>query len=128
VQELGKLLREVSYRDRNPCFRIHDVGAGQTDSRDIGPDIIGEMIRSGKFQMRKMNIELQNKLSEIEIVLDLNEEDQYCISGFPRCLFDDGKGKMGTYPQSAPREAVLMTRRNVALIANKRTKVGRQVE
>jgi hypothetical protein len=43
--------------------------------------------------MRKMKIQLRNKLSDVEIQLFLNDEQLHSISGFPRCLFNDENAK-----------------------------------
>jgi hypothetical protein len=61
-------------------------------TRELTADVVGKMINEGKFHMmRKLNVQLRNKLSEIEILLDLNETQKHPISGFPRCLYDDEK-------------------------------------
>lgn len=87
MQGLGKLIRTQSYPDNNPCFLISKKGMhGRSASRELSPDIIGSMINQGKFPMRKMNIELRNKLSDVEI---LNDAQPRPISGFPRCPFND---------------------------------------
>jgi hypothetical protein len=66
MQELGKLIREESYAARSPFFLIREKGThGNSDVREVTPDIIGNMVAQGKFMMRKMNIQLRNKLSEI---------------------------------------------------------------
>lgn len=94
MQELGKLIRTQSYRDRNPFFLVREKGIhGKSESRELSPDIVGSMINQGKFPMRKMNIELRNKLSDVEIYLFLNDVQQHSISGFPRCLFNDENDK-----------------------------------
>ncbi len=94
MQELGKLIRDRCYKEKDPFFLVRERGIhGKFAMRNITPDIIGNMINFGKFTMRKMQVELGNKLSEVEIYLYLNDEQQHSISGFPRCLFDDEKDK-----------------------------------
>ena len=94
MQELGRLIRNRSYHEKNPFFLVREKGTnGKVESRDITPDIIGKMINHGKFTMRKMTIQLRNKLSDVEIYLFLNDEQQHPISGFPRCLFNDENDK-----------------------------------
>ena len=89
------MLREKSYRGRNPFFSIKESGVRPHAEiqRDIAPDVIGKMIREGRFDFRPVNIELQNQLSETEIKLHLNENQAYLISGFPRCLYQDDLDK-----------------------------------
>lgn len=93
MQELGKLIRNQSYRDKIPCFRVREGMHGRFESHELSPDIIGSMISQGKFFMRKMKIQLRNKLSDVEIQLFLNDEQLHSISGFPRCLFNDENAK-----------------------------------
>jgi hypothetical protein len=94
MQELGKLIRDRCYQEKDPFFLVRERGIhGKSTMRKITPDIIGNMINSGKFTLRKMKVELDNKLSEVEIYLYLNDEQSHPISGFPRCLFDDEKDK-----------------------------------
>ena len=98
MQELGKLIRTQSYRDKNPFFLVRERGMhGKHESRELSPDIVGSMINQGKFPMRKMRIELRNKLSDVEIYLYLNAAQQHSISGFPRCLFNDGNDKASEF-------------------------------
>jgi hypothetical protein len=70
---------------------------GKTEKREIDPGTVGNMIWHSKFEMRRINIELGNKLSETEIFLYINENLNYPISGFPRCLFSDEKDKISLY-------------------------------
>jgi hypothetical protein len=63
----------------------------------MSPDILVKLIQEGKFEMPHINIQLQNKLSESEILLYLNENQHYRISGFPRCLFEGIKDKTSKY-------------------------------
>ncbi|KAF9697343.1 hypothetical protein EKO04_005060 [Ascochyta lentis] len=94
MQELGKLIRDRSYKGKDPFFLVREKGVhGKSELCKITPNIIGDMINSGKFTMRRMRVGLSNKLSEVEIYLYLNDDQQHSISGFPRCLFDDEKDK-----------------------------------
>lgn len=98
MQELGKLIRHQSYQDKNPFFLVREKGVhGKIESRELSPDIIGSMINHGKFPMRKMSIQLRNKLSDVEIYFFLNAGQQYSISGFPRCLFNDENDKASEF-------------------------------
>ena len=93
MQELGKLIRNRSHRDKIPCFRVREGMHGRFQSHELSPDIIGSMLSQGKFLMRKIKIPLRNKLSDVEIQLFLNDEQLHSISGFPRCLFNDENAK-----------------------------------
>jgi hypothetical protein len=97
VRELGKLILHQAYRYRNPFFSVEERGShDKPETRDLSPVIVSKMIREGKFQMRRLNIQLKNRLSEVNILLYLNEEHKYTISGFPRCMYDDGTGDIST--------------------------------
>ena len=90
--ELGKLIRDRGFTYRNPYFKIRERGTEcDRNERDISPDMLGKMIREGKFAFRNINVQLENQLSESEIWLHLNDDESYLISGFPRCLFQDEK-------------------------------------
>ncbi|KAF3043355.1 hypothetical protein E8E11_008222 [Didymella keratinophila] len=94
MQELGNVIRNQSYRNKNPFFLVREKGMhGKTESRERSLDIVGSMINQGKFPIRKMNIQLRNKLSDVEIYLFLNDGQHHSISGFPRCLFNDENDK-----------------------------------
>ncbi|KAJ4355214.1 hypothetical protein N0V95_003109 [Ascochyta clinopodiicola] len=105
IQELGKLIRDRCYREKNPFFLVREKGInGKSDTHSITSDVIGAMINLGKFTMRKMKVELGNKLSEVEIYLYLNDEQRHLISGFPRCLFDDEQVKTSNQHSSMGRK------------------------
>ena len=93
MQELGKLIRSQSHPYKMPCFRVREGMHARSETHELSPDIIGSMISQGKFLMRKMKIQLRNKLSDVEIQFFLNDEQLHSISGFPRCLFNDENAK-----------------------------------
>ena len=97
IRKLGRLIREKAFTGRNPFFCIRECGTGgKSEKREITPDIMGEMMIRGEFSMHKLKIEMKNKLSDIEIWLYLNEGEEYLISGFPRCVFQDEKDAAST--------------------------------
>lgn len=78
----------------NPFFLIYEKGSRKvsrrnTNLREMTPDIIYKMMDSGIFDMRQMQIGLENKLSETEILFCFNQTESFPISGFPRCLLRD---------------------------------------
>ncbi|KAJ4321259.1 hypothetical protein N0V94_002998 [Neodidymelliopsis sp. IMI 364377] len=103
MQELGKLIRTQSYQDKNPFFLVREKGMhNKSKQRELSPDIVGSMINQGKFPMRKMNIQLRNKLPDVEIYLFLNDAQHHSISGFPHCLFNDENEKANSVVKPPP--------------------------
>lgn len=91
MRELGKLIRHHAFNHQTPFFSVIERGAHKTpETRELTLHIVNQMIKEGKFYMPKMDIQLRNQLSEVEIQLVLNEEHAYPISGFPRCMHEDG--------------------------------------
>lgn len=98
MSELGKLIRQQSFRERQAYFLIRERGSGGiTSELDLGWDVVGKMINHGKCELRKIHITTANKLAKVDIQLHLNEDFKFDISGFPCCLFDDGKDVSSTY-------------------------------
>jgi hypothetical protein len=94
IVEIGKVINDQAYRGKDPFFLVRERGPhGKVAKHDLTHDVVARMIRAGRFQMPKVTIQLKNQLSEVEIQLSLNDDHTYPISGFPRCMCDDGQDK-----------------------------------
>ncbi|KAH7122438.1 hypothetical protein B0J11DRAFT_437907 [Dendryphion nanum] len=124
MKELGKLLRDKGYHDKNPSFQVCERYSGRTNqTRDITPDIVSNMVACGRFHFRRMEIPLQNKLYEVEIWLDLNGDHRHLISAFPRRLSEDSNERISEYfPRTI--NAVLSSNRNTPATFNQQSEMG----
>ncbi|PVI00816.1 hypothetical protein DM02DRAFT_592134 [Periconia macrospinosa] len=98
TKELGRLIKDKGFVERSPFFLICERHSREhAQIRELSPEILYKMIYEGKFDMGKINITLENKLSDTEIYLCINENESFPISGFPRCLFQDERDQASTY-------------------------------
>ncbi|CAI6249812.1 unnamed protein product [Periconia digitata] len=87
TKELGKLIKDKSFVGKNPFFFISERGSkGNPEIKELSPGVLSKMIYDGRFEMRTSQ-HLENKLSETDIYLYINQNQEFPISGFPRCLF-----------------------------------------
>ena len=98
IRELGNLICDKSRFGQHPSFGIRECGLTAVDSKtvhgtrhDIPSETLVHMTRQGMFMMHNIQINVSNVLAETEVFLCLSESENYPISGFPRCLYQEKK-------------------------------------
>lgn len=73
----------------NPYFMIREKDKVSTERVTLDSDVIEQMIRQNSYKMKSITVQLSNKLAMTEMILFLNEEENFPISRFPRSLLED---------------------------------------
>lgn len=91
--DLGRFLGTAHERTEGPYFIIREQNRPQDAEQVlITPDILSGLIFERKWKLKPLQITISNSVALTEIVLCINKNEEFPISGFPRTLRDEGPG------------------------------------
>lgn len=107
ICEVGKLLREGKFRSSEFIIQEHLC---ERQHFGIPPRVVGDMIRNLHFRMPEVKIRISQRCAQFDVMLHLDNEEEYSISGFPRSIV--GKGaQIGKHTRGSSSDTVGIRRR-----------------